>query len=39
MGGISELADRLDIDTAPNAIAGREIAFDAADNIHYVGNG
>jgi hypothetical protein len=37
--GIPDLAGRLVIDTGPNVVNGRDIAFDAAGNIHYVSQG
>jgi hypothetical protein len=37
--GIPDLANRLIVDTGPDIISGRDIAFDAADNIHYVSSG
>jgi hypothetical protein len=37
--GIPMLEHRLVVDTAPNLIAGRDVAFDAAGNLHYVSSG
>jgi len=37
--GIPDLANRLVIDTGTDIISGRDITFDAADNIHYVSSG
>jgi hypothetical protein len=37
--GIPDLTQRLIVDTGPDIISGRDIAFDAADNIHYVSSG
>ena len=39
VGGIPDLANRLVVDTGTNVISGRDIAFDAAGNIHYVSSG
>jgi hypothetical protein len=37
--GIPDIANRLLVDTPNDIISGRDIAFDAADNIHYVSSG
>lgn len=37
--GIPDIASRLLIDTGSNVNLGRDIAFDAANNIHYVSSG
>jgi hypothetical protein len=37
--GIPDLANRLVIDTPNDIASGRDIAFDAAGNIHYVSSG
>lgn len=37
--GIPDLANRLVIDTGTDVNSGRDIAFDAAGNIHYVSSG
>ena len=39
VSGIPDLSNRLIVNTGTDVIAGRDIAFDAAGNIHYVGNG
>jgi hypothetical protein len=40
VGGIPDLANRLIVNSAnPDIISGRDIAFDAANNIHYVSSG
>lgn len=39
LGGIPDLANRLLVDTGTDIISGRDIAFDAAGNIHYVSSG
>jgi hypothetical protein len=39
VNGIPDLANRLLIDTGTDVNSGRDIAFDAADNIHYVSSG
>jgi hypothetical protein len=39
VNGIPDLANRLDVDTGTNVISGRDIAFDAVDNLHYVSSG
>jgi hypothetical protein len=39
VNGLPDLADRLVVDTGTNAQLGRDIAFDAADNIEYVSSG
>ncbi len=39
VNGIPDLANRLIVDTGPNVNSGRDIAFDAVDNIHYVSSG
>jgi hypothetical protein len=39
VNGIPDLAQRLIVDTGPDITSGRDIAFDAADNIHYVSSG
>jgi PEP-CTERM motif len=39
VGGIPDLAGRLIVDTGTDVASGRDIAFDAADNIHYVSSG
>ena len=39
INGIPDLANRLVIDTGTDINSGRDIAFDAADNIHYVSSG
>jgi hypothetical protein len=37
--GLPDLANRVVIDTGTDVNSGRDIAFDAADNIHYVSSG
>ncbi|MEI9959966.1 MAG: hypothetical protein WDM76_02200 [Limisphaerales bacterium] len=37
--GIPDLANRLVVDTGTDVNSGRDIAFDAAGNIHYVSSG
>ncbi|QDT75165.1 PEP-CTERM sorting domain-containing protein [Lacipirellula limnantheis] len=37
--GIPDLANKRVINTDPDVISGRDIAFDAAGNIHYVSSG
>jgi hypothetical protein len=37
--GIPDIANRMVVNTDPNVISGRDIAFDAAGNIHYVSSG
>jgi hypothetical protein len=37
--GIPRIGDRLIVDTGADVAAGRDIAFDAAGNIHYVSSG
>ena len=37
--GIPDLANRLLVNTGTDVISGRDIAFDAAGNIHYVSSG
>lgn len=39
VNGIPDIANRLLIDTGTDINSGRDIAFDAADNIHYVSSG
>jgi len=39
INGLPDLANRLLIDTGTDVNSGRDIAFDAADNIHYVSSG
>jgi hypothetical protein len=39
IGGIPDIANRLIIDTGINVNSGRDIVFDAANNIHYVSSG
>jgi hypothetical protein len=39
VNGIPDIANRLLIDTGPDINSGRDIAFDAANNIHYVSSG
>jgi hypothetical protein len=39
VAGIPDLANRLIVDTGTDVISGRDIAFDAAGNIHYVSSG
>jgi hypothetical protein len=39
IAGIPDLAGRLIVDTGTDVASGRDIAFDAADNIHYVSSG
>jgi hypothetical protein len=39
VNGIPDLANRLIVDTGTNVNSGRDIAFDSADNIHYVSSG
>lgn len=39
IGGIPDIASRLIIDTGTNINSGRDIVFDAANNIHYVSSG
>jgi hypothetical protein len=39
INGIPDLANRLDVNTGTNVNSGRDIAFDAADNIYYVSSG
>jgi hypothetical protein len=39
VNGIPNLAGLLEVDTGPDVNSGRDIAFDAADNIHYVSSG
>lgn len=39
INGIPDLANRLLIDTGTDVNSGRDIAFDAADNIYYVSSG
>jgi hypothetical protein len=39
INGIPDLANRLIVDTGTDVISGRDIAFDAANNIHYVSSG
>ena len=39
VGGIPDLANRLVVDTGANVNSGRDIAFDAAGNIHYASSG
>jgi hypothetical protein len=39
VNGIPDLANRLDVNTGTNVNSGRDIAFDAADNIYYVSSG
>ena len=39
VGGIPDIANRLLVDTGTDVISGRDIAFDAADNIYYVSSG
>ncbi|MBA4105040.1 MAG: hypothetical protein C0485_04720 [Pirellula sp.] len=37
--GIPDLANKMVVNTDPSVISGRDIAFDAAGNIHYVSSG
>ncbi|WP_428305895.1 PEP-CTERM sorting domain-containing protein [Lacipirellula sp.] len=37
--GVPDLANRRVVGTAPDIVSGRDIAFDAAGNIHYVSSG
>jgi hypothetical protein len=37
--GLPDIANRLLIDTGTDINSGRDIAFDAANNIHYVSSG
>jgi len=39
VNGIPDMANRLVVDTGTDIISGRDIAFDAVDNIHYVSSG
>jgi hypothetical protein len=39
VGGIPDLANRLIVNTGTDVNSGRDIAFDAAGNIHYVSSG
>jgi hypothetical protein len=39
VNGIPDLENRLSINTGTDVISGRDIAFDAAGNIHYVSSG
>jgi hypothetical protein len=39
VNGIPDLANRLLVNTGTDIISGRDIAFDAAGNIHYVSSG
>jgi hypothetical protein len=39
VNGIPDLSNRLDVNTGTNVNSGRDIAFDAADNIYYVSSG
>jgi hypothetical protein len=39
IGGIPDLANRVVIDTGTDITSGRDIAFDAAGNLHYVSSG
>jgi hypothetical protein len=39
VNGIPNLANRLDVNTGTDVNSGRDIAFDAAGNIHYVSSG
>lgn len=39
VNGIPDIASRLLIDTGTNINSGRDISFDAANNIHYVSSG
>lgn len=39
VNGIPDLANRLVVDTGTDVNSGRDIAFDAAGNIHYVSSG
>jgi hypothetical protein len=39
VNGIPDIASRMVVDTGTDIISGRDIAFDAADNIHYVSSG
>src|SRR5204862_2694320 len=39
VNGIPDLANRLLVDTGTDVNSGRDIAFDSADNVHYVSSG
>jgi autotransporter-associated beta strand protein len=39
VNGIPDLANRRIVDTGTEVVSGRDIAFDAAGNIHYVSSG
>jgi hypothetical protein len=39
INGIPDLANRMVVDTGTNVNSGRDIAFDAAGNIHYASSG